>query len=251
MAIEPAMWLPLLCAVLALSLGGILKGATGAGAPVVAVPAIALFFGVPAAVVVMMMPNLLSNAWQFWRYRRHLPEGGFAWWFAGAGFGGAILGTQLLAHAPPDFLLHMVAAGVYLFIVFRILRPGWVLPMAAARRAVLPVGVAAGVLQGATGVSAPISITFLNALALPRPVFIAAISLFFFAMTVAQIPALAAYGLLTPPDLLVSMGALLVILASMPLGEALARRFSPAHFNRLILLLLTAIALRITLGAFF
>ena len=43
-------------AVLALLLGGVLKGAIGAGAPVVAVPIISMLYGVPTAVCVLLLP---------------------------------------------------------------------------------------------------------------------------------------------------------------------------------------------------
>lgn len=45
-----------------LLLGGILKGATGAGAPLLAVPAIALLFDVPFAIVVMVIPDVFRQA---------------------------------------------------------------------------------------------------------------------------------------------------------------------------------------------
>ncbi|MBV0912446.1 sulfite exporter TauE/SafE family protein [Rhodobacteraceae bacterium ASV31] len=233
---------------LALVLGGVLKGATGAGAPVVAVPVIALFFDVETAIITMMLPNLLSNVVQGWRYRAYLPRGGFGALFAAGGLAGAVLGTVLLANAPPEVLLLMVSVVVFLYIAFRIAKPGWALPMPLARRIVLPVGLAGGILQGATGVSAPISVTFLNAVRLPRDAFIGTISLFFTVMTFAQLVALGSYGLLSPEGLGRSAIALGLILAAMPLGEALARRIPPAVFDKLILALLAVVATRILIG---
>ena len=46
---------------LAFALGGILKGATGAGTPVIAIPVLTIFFDVQLAVIIMVMPNLISN----------------------------------------------------------------------------------------------------------------------------------------------------------------------------------------------
>ena len=53
-------------AALAFACGGILKGAIGAGAPVIAVPILALLYDVPLAVALFTLPNLLSNSWQGW-----------------------------------------------------------------------------------------------------------------------------------------------------------------------------------------
>lgn len=242
-------WAPLVAAVAALAFGGVLKGATGAGFPIIAVPVIALAYDVPTAVVVMLLPSLLANAWQAWRYRAHLPQTGFAWPFAAAGLVGAVLGTALLARVPGPMLMLAVAGLVTLYIAFRLLRPGWALSGPLARRLAIPAGLTAGTLQGATGISAPISLTFLNACQLPRPVFVATVSLFFVASTTSQAVALAAHGMLTLQGLALSAGALAVIFATMPLGEVLARRIPPRLFDRVILLLLAALALRLFLAA--
>ena len=69
-------------------------------------------------------------------------------------------------------------------------------------------------------------------------------------MAAAQIPLLLAWGVLTPIRAVLSAGALVPLLAAMPLGAALARRMSRAVFDRIILGLLTLIALRIGIGAF-
>ncbi len=57
--------------VLSLALGGILKGATGAGAPLAAIPIIALFTNVPFAVTIFIAPNFFSNITQIWTSRAH------------------------------------------------------------------------------------------------------------------------------------------------------------------------------------
>ena len=51
---------PLVIAATGIAFGGFLKGATGAGAPVVGVPILALVFNVPMAVAVFSVINLLS-----------------------------------------------------------------------------------------------------------------------------------------------------------------------------------------------
>ncbi|MBP0482877.1 sulfite exporter TauE/SafE family protein [Sagittula salina] len=233
----------------ALGLGGILKGATGAGAPVIAVPVIALYFDVPTAVAVMVLPNFATNLIQSWKFRAHLPAGRFPWLFAGGGFVGAWIGTVMLAHVAPQILLMMVAAVVFLYIGFRLARPDWALSRAVADRVVFPTATVAGVLQGATGVSAPVSITFLNAMRPERAVFVATISLFFLAMTLVQIPAMTWYGLLTPSRALGSAAALVPIVAAMPLGAALAKRLPKEVFDKTILVMLACVAAKLVWDA--
>lgn len=231
--------------VIALALGGILKGATGAGAPVVAVPIIALIYDVPTAVTVLMAPNLLSNVWQGWSNRRHLLSRGFVVSFAGGGAVGAVLGTWVLASFSSSLLTTLTGLVVLVYIATRLARPDWRLGMERARQLALPVGVFAGALQGAAGVSAPVSLGFLNAMRLERARFVGTISVFFIAMTLAQIPALVLTGLLGWERMALSLAAMMPILAFMPVGAWLARKFSAELFDRVILVLLGLISLRL------
>jgi len=239
------MSLDVFLAACALASGGIIKGATGAGAPIIAVPVMAMLFGVELAVVVFVLPSLLTNLWQGWQFRAHMLPRGFTLAYAGAGAVGAIIGSWFLATVAPEALLLSVAIVVLLYIGFRLTRPAWALSFPRARRVVWPVGIAAGVLQGATGVSAPISITFLNAMQPAREAFIATISVFFLAMSAVQVPALVMLGLMDWTRAGLGLVAVLPLLAFLPLGQALARWFSKQVFDRVILGLLTVIALRL------
>ena len=89
---------------LAFALGGIIKGATGAGAPVVAIPVLAIFFDVQLAVILMVMPNLVSNVMQVIHYRKVKINRTAATRFAGSGALGCISGTFILSNASPHFL---------------------------------------------------------------------------------------------------------------------------------------------------
>ncbi len=242
-------WTGILLGALGLALGGVLKGATGAGAPILAVPLLAMLYDVPLAVAIFTLPNLFSNVWQGWRFRAHQAGGGLTWIFALAGAAGAGVGSLMLVSLPSDLLLLGVAGAVYLYIAFRLARPHWALDLAVAARLAAPAGFAGGVLQGAAGVSAPVSITFLNATRMERDTFIATISVFFVAMSLVQIPLLTAWEVLTPARTLLSAAATLPLIAGMPLGALLARRMSKTFFDRLILVILAVIATRLVIGA--
>jgi uncharacterized membrane protein YfcA len=236
-------------AIISLALGGILKGATGAGTPVLAVPVMAMFFGVDVAIVTMLIPNLVNNFWQGWQFRESLMPRRFMVVFNIAGMVGVVIGTWLLVSLSPKILLLMVAFGVFSFIAFRLARPGWQVPERLHQMLAAPVGVLSGILQGAAGVSAPVSITFLNAMRLTRPVFIGTISWFFAWMTVAQLPALALSGVLTWERLGYSLGALALISAFMPLGGKIGKRVSRETFDKALLTLLFLISVKIVVDA--
>jgi uncharacterized protein len=232
-----------------LAAGGVLKGATGAGAPILAVPALVAFFDVRFAVVVMLVPNITTNTWQAFRFREHLPDGRFMAPLLFGGMLGVTLGTLALKAFSSDTLSLAVAFAVLAYIAVRLARPHWQLQMGVARWLALPAGLSAGILQGAAGLSAPVSITFLNALRMRREVFIAAISALFATFTAVQILAVAASGLIQPGDLFYSLFALLPVSLAMPLGAALARRISPEALDRIILGILALIAAKLLFEA--
>lgn len=230
---------------LALGLGGILKGATGAGAPVIAVPVLAAVFDVPTAIVVMVVPNLISNIFQGLSYRHEMLPPRFSWRFSIGGAVGAALGTVVLAQLSSEALMMLVAVMVWLYLAFRFARPDWSLGYGAAERLSAPAGVFAGVLQGAGGLSAPVSITFLNAMNLERGQFVGTISLFFALMSLAQIPVLAWYGFMTGEKLVWSLLALAPLFGGMALGGWIGRRVSKAVFDRAVMALLALVSCKL------
>ncbi|MGR3502481.1 sulfite exporter TauE/SafE family protein [Pseudaestuariivita sp.] len=246
MPVDP---LTIILAVAGILIGGVMKGATGAGAPVIAVPMLAVAFDVPTAVAIFTIPNLLSNGWQTWRHHAHQVPDGFARAYALAGLGGAATGTLLLVALAPALLEGLAALVICVYIVLRLALPDWKLSLETAQRLVWPVGAAGGVLQGAIGVSAPISVTFLNAMRLERLQFVATISLFFLAMSLVQIPLMAWFGLLTLPVALLGLGAFALLALAMPVGAAIARRLPPQAFDWLIVGLLAVVAVRLGMSA--
>lgn len=240
----------LLVAMIAFALGGILKGAIGAGTPVVVIPLMSIYFDVPYAVSVFVFPALASNVWQVWQYRDALTDRGFVLLLAGGAAVGALIGTLLLASLPSGALSVGVGLLALSYIGFRLAKPDWRLDHGAAKRLAAPAGLLSGILQGAAGISAPVSMTFLHALHLPRRRFIFTISALFSGMAVVQIPTLISLGILDQQRFLISILACVPLFLGMPIGAWLARHIRPALFDRLIMLLLFVIALRLILGAF-
>lgn len=239
----------ILLAILAIALGGVMKGAIGAGMPIIAAPALTMLFNVQTAVAVLVVPNLLSNIWQAWHFRAQAMPMRFLVLFAGGGMLGVIVGTYLLSILPQEILQLLVAIAVLAYIALRLARPNWALQKPLAQSLSGPAGIMGGFLQGATGISAPASITFLNAMKLPRETFIATISIFFVAMSATQMVSLWQVGLMSLDTLTWGFAALGLVFLSMPLGNWLGRRASPRVFDRTMLAILAAIAAKILFEA--
>ena len=229
----------------AFSLGGILKGATGAGAPIITIPVIAAFYDVRIAVIIMVIPNLLTNIGQLYQFRKTILPKFFTLSFAIGGGIGAFLGTILLANLSIKILTLSVAFIVIVYILLKLIVPSWKLTYENAKKLVFLMGSLGGVLQGTAGLSAPISITFLNSMKLERNQFIPTISVYFGVMSIFQMPTLYYYNFLNLEIVLVSCISTLVLLSFMPIGSWIAKSVSKESFDKITLILLGFIAFRI------
>jgi uncharacterized membrane protein YfcA len=129
--------------------------------------------------------------------------------------------------------------------VLRLARPHWQLARDTARRIGPTVGFVGGMMQGAGGISAPVSVTFLNAMRLGRAEFIGTISVFFLGMSTFQIPVLIGFGILTWERGALAILALAPMFAGVWLGTWAARHWSKEAFDRAILILLAVIAVKL------
>lgn len=229
----------------AFSLGGILKGATGAGAPIITIPVIAAFYDVRIAVIIMVIPNLLTNIGQLYQFRKTILPKFFTLSFAIGGGVGAFLGTILLANLSIKILTLSVALIVIVYILLKLIVPSWKLTYEKAKKLVFLMGGFGGILQGTAGLSAPISITFLNSMKLERNQFIPTISVYFGVMSIFQMPTLYYYNFLNLEIVLVSCISTLVLLSFMPIGSWIAKSVSKESFDKITLILLGFIAFRI------
>ena len=147
----------------AFAMGGILKGATGVGAPLIAVPVMTSFVDIRFAVAVFVVPNLLTNLIQSIIYRRALNNRLFLFILCLSAGLGAFAGSLTLYKAAGGALEIVMACLVLFYVGFRLYKPNWQLSMPMAHKLNMPMGFLAGFLQGAFGISAPAALTFLNA----------------------------------------------------------------------------------------
>lgn len=235
----------LLTIAVALGLGGFVKGATGAGTPLVAVPVMAAFFDVTLAILVMVVPNFVMNVSQVWSYRADIKPPRMAILLSIGSVPGMFVGTYLLTRAPEEVLFLVLGLLLAFYILLRLVDPKFSISQPTALRLSLPVGILGGVMQGAAGTSGPLALLFLSTQNLARPVFIGTISAFFLANSMVQAPALWWEGLLTWHWLWISTLALVPVWLCLPLGNRVGKRLSQEAFNRWVLILLAALAIRL------
>ncbi len=245
MDIQALVWLTL-----ALGAGAIAKGATGLGLPLIALPLLTTVVGLQQAIGIMLIPILSTNAYQIWTYRaaRTLPGLAFLPGFLGLGAVGIGLGTWALDSLPERTLEIGLGIMLLAYVVLRLARPGLVLSEQAGRRMGPVAGLAAGTLQGATGIAAPIGVTFIHALGLDRRASVFAVSVMFLGFGMVQLPALVVAGIYQLSWLWLGVFACIPIVVFMPVGEWLGRISSQRTFDLMILGFLTLAGARMVIG---
>ncbi|SMQ85872.1 hypothetical protein SAMN06295905_3166 [Devosia lucknowensis] len=236
--------------VAALGAGAVVKGATGMGLPLVALPVLATFFGLQHAICIMAVTQVLTNSVQIWQFRDEArnPQMRFLPWFLAAGGVGVILGTWLLSNLPERVLVVSLGALLLGYFVLKLTRPHITIGPRAARMFGPLAGFGSGTLQGATGISAPIGVTFIHAMGMERRAHVYAVSAMFLVLGLVQLPALFIAGIMQPHWVLQAILAMIPILVFMPVGQALAGRLSRQAFDRMILIFLGLIGLKMVLG---
>jgi uncharacterized membrane protein YfcA len=227
----------------AILLGGLIKGAIGLGAPLVAVPVLAAIYGVKIAIGVMTVPLIVSNIWQIWTYRATIEGRAMIRLLLAGCVGGVILGTLLLGLLPEAWLALFLALMLFVYLGLALSRPSWALAQPLAQKLAVPIGLVTGTLQGAAGLSTPVGATFIHAQRLGREAQVFAASAMFFTLSTTQIIALFAIDLMTIELAAFSATALVPMMLGVWLGQYLGGRISRKTFERLTLLVILCVAL--------
>lgn len=237
-------WGLLAVALLTISIGSLAKGMTGVGLPILAVPALASFTSVEEAVVLMVLPGIAANGWlvvthQKWAVLRE--HRGFLL----LGLVGGVFGTWLLSFLDDRWLKLILAIwlGIYLIQYFYDRSLG---RFFSGRGKLGPfLGLAAGTIQGASGISAPIVAPYFHANGLVRNTYAFATASTFLLFSGAQIATMGAVDLLTPKRLAIGLIVVIPTLLFTQLGIRFGHRVSDQTFHRILLGLFIVMELKL------
>ena len=233
-------------ALLTIGIGALAKGITGVGLPILAVPVLASFTSVEEAVVLMVLPGVAANGWLVATYRkwsvlRH--HAGFLL----LGLAGVVLGTWLLSILDDRWLKLILAIwlGVYLIQYFS--RRSYDRYF-SGRGALGPLlGMAAGTIQGASGISAPIVAPYFHANGLARESYAFATAFTFLLFSIVQIAAMSKVDLFTSERLAIGLILVVPTLLFTHLGIRLSRNIHEQTFHRILLALFVAMELKLVI----
>ena len=234
-----------------LIMAGTVKGVIGIGLPLITIPALSFFVGVPQAIAIMSLPILITNGYQAFA-SRELPDVARRFWpLLLTLIAGVVLGTSLLVTLDEQILYAVLGSAVIAFGLLNLLNPSFHLPARSELWLSPPIGFGAGVLGGLSNFFGPPIVVFLVALRLPREAFVAAVGLAFFVGALPLSGLLLVYGVSGWAEALASLAAVPPVLLGVKLGERLRRRVPQDLFRLLVLGLLIVIGLSLLRRAWF
>jgi uncharacterized membrane protein YfcA len=231
--------------VLGLALGALVKGVSGIGLPLVAIPVMAPFIGVETSVVIMVIPSFFVQSWLTWDNRHEAASLPALRLMVVTAIIGVAAGCWVLSAADERWIVGGMAAwvGAYLLTVALRIDP-WARLREAKRGGPFFV-MLAGVAQGATGISGPLIASYMHALKLNKSAYILCCNVIFQIFMVAQFVTFLALGMMTWERVQMGLLACIPVAIMLPVAIAISRRISQRIFNMFVVALLVVMEIRL------
>jgi uncharacterized protein len=236
-------------AVSGLFFAGIIKGATGIGYSSCALPFLVASLGLKEAIVLVVAPAMASNVAvlvttgslkhslrKFWPlYLATLP--------------GILCGVLLLAWVDKRIATQVLGVIICAYAILALLRPALTISPGIARAAQVPVGFSNGVLTGFTGSQVMPLMPYMLALNLEPALFVQAVNVAVVVASAFLGFGLWMAGLMSAPDMSLSIAAIAPALLGVQLGSWARRHIPASRFKSVVLAVLLLIGFTIALRA--
>ena len=240
-------YLELLLIVCAFVFGGLCKGISGVGVPIVAVPVIASVTDITLAIILIAIPSVVPNLYQVWKFKASWTRPFSLTALCIASVIGSGIGVLILLKVDPEMLSKILGLIVISYCAIRRWQP---LNLSERMTQILaaPSGFLAGLAGGTTGVSAPVIMMYMSAINLVRGSFIFGISVYFIAMGSGQFVWLGLAGLMTWELAAASALTLIPLALGMSLGQKIGEHVSQTQFEKVIQSILVVLGLKLLLN---
>ena len=218
------------------------SGMCGFGSNIIALPILATFFDIKAAVLVRMLPAVVEPIALVWTLRKDID-----WRTSGimiaAGCVAILPGTLLLSRFSPGYLLVGLGSIVLVVSVMNLLRPGNVpYSFNTSWSHAATAGFLGGVLGGAYGVPGPPVVLYSFNTRWSNETAKGACALFFMVVLAARIPAYALEGLISANIVVWSLLLCALAPVGVALGHAFSKKLGTRTFTRAVYIVLAASA---------
>jgi len=227
---------------------GLLQGAIGFGFPVVATPVLAMLMDIRTAIVVTVVPNVVTGLVAIARGGNWRGSLGQHWRVALWTLPGALIGTQILIFAPQDWLKLFLALALFVYLRQEALnRVDWTTVRNHPRRAGAVAGFLGGFLSGSVNVALPPLLIYFSALGLSTLVMTQVMNLCFVSARLLQTAGLALAGQIDRTSMLLSLPLTAIALLAMAFGWRIQDRIDATTYRRLLKGFLWAMAIGLAL----
>ncbi len=237
----------LMLAAIFLLAGGV-KGVVGLGLPTVSLALMTLSFGLPTAMVLLLLPSLVTNLWQAFAGDHLRPVLQRIWPMLLLATLLIPLGGLMLRGEDFVLLTAILGASLILYGGLGLLKTRLTITSRQEVWAGPLVGVANGLLTGMTGSFVVPGVLYLQSIGLARDDLIQAMGLLFTLSTLGLGISLGGLDLLSQDLALLSALAVLPALIGMRLGQSLRKRISEPLFRKLLFASLLILGASLVLG---
>lgn len=231
--------------------GGVVKGITGLGLPMLALGVLTVFLPVPLVLAIIVTPIVVTNLWQAVRLGNLMEPIRRFWPVVVTLFVFLWIGARLVIALPPRVLYGIIGCSVVAFSILSFAHPEFRLSPRWERSAGFLAGTAGGLLGGLSTLFGPPIVMFFLMLGMPKESFIRAVGLIWFAGSVPLILAYVDNGILNLDTTPLSVAACVPAMAGLGLGAAIRNRFDQHTFRNAVLLMFFVLGLNLVRRAVF
>src|ERR1700753_1611256 len=213
-------------------LAGIVKGVTGMGLPTVAMGILGAITSPVSAASLLVIPSFVTNFWQLFTGPNFLALMERLWLMMLGIVAGTLAGSWLLTSANTEYASVGLGSIFVLYGVHGLWGKQLAGPSRPERSLSPVIGLARGVINGATGIFTLPAVPYLQALGLSKDDLIQALGLSFTVSTIALAAGLARGGAFHLGNIALSTLAIIPSLLGMWAGTAIRERISATTFRR-------------------
>lgn len=228
-----------------LALGAFVKGLTGMGLPLVAVPFMAGFLGAEHAIVVMQIPGLVSNIWLVWQHRGEAKAAPLRYDMIVPASLMTVVGVWFLDTADDSITILLLAVAVACFLALLLFNPSFRLDGVVGRIATPLSSMVGGFVQGAAGVSGPLFSTLILSFRLNKEAYVFYNGLVFGLFNLIQIAVMLGFGMFTMQRFVEGCLALIPLFIFQFLGMRVMGHVSPKVFTGAVVAVIVVMEIKL------
>src|SRR5690554_4062436 len=227
-----------LLAVSTLAFSGVVKGMVGVGFPVVAMSILTVFLDPVAAIGLVSIPVLATNAWQAFQANSYATVFRRFWPLILPLVVGTWVGGLAVVQVNTNILLGAIGAIAVMFSLFSVLSPDLHISRGMERFFGPFTGIVAGILGGLTTVHGPPVMMYLLALNLKKDEFVGTVGLIWFCGSIPMVIAYIYKGVLGPTEIVWSLLAVIPAFLGLYFGQLLRDKINQKAFKNVLIVVL-------------